>query len=304
LAFAPDLLLSYAPDPGLYHCDTCPDWVDELDLAVTGAHVRMGTHALNMNNWLMADHHEHDELALRRRLLAEQRTHVFACTEHAGAAASEAADLVGSWVKSHRGLDMAETGATHPLMRAGASIQEDLCLMVRRGGQWHLEGAVLCFPSLWVLADKIGKPTALVHQPVPYYAEELSRRVDTFFDRLSPDKPVWRRNFSVWPTLLLWAPSLEPSLCPTEATVDGTPTSWLRSERQTLRRLPGTGALLFTIRVQTVPLSVLAQRPDRARDFATWLRSEVGGTRRHEMGSSAEPTLAWLDAVGDEVGRT
>ena len=174
--------------------------------------------------------------------------------------------------------------------------------MVQHAGRWHLEGAVLCFPSLWVLADKMGKPTSLVHEPVPYYAEELSKRVDTFFDRLSPDKPVWRRNFSVWPTLLLWAPRLDPSLCPSEQFVDGKPVSWLRSERQTLRRLPRTGAILFSIRVQTVPLSALALRPDRARDLAAWLRSEAGGTRRREMGATADPTLAWLDGAGGPSG--
>jgi hypothetical protein len=194
-------------------------------------------------------------------------------------------------------LSLPGTEEAHPLSRAGASVQEDLCLMVHHSGRWHLEGGVVCFPSLWSLADKIGKPTSLVHEPVPHYAEELSQRVDTFFDRLSPDKPVWRRNFSVWPTLLLWAPSLHPSLCPPEPVVDGTSTSWLRSERQTLRRLPRTGAILFTIRVQTVPLSVLAHRPDRARDLAAWLRSGSGETRRREMGPSADPTLAWLDGV-------
>ena len=36
---------------------------------------------------------------------------------------------------------------------------------------------------------------------------------------------------------------------------------WLRTERQTLRRLPDSGASVFTIRVQMAPLSALAARP-------------------------------------------
>lgn len=295
----PELLRSYAPDPERYRADVCPAWIDEIDLAVTDAHVRMGTRALPTDHWLVRDEHAGEEVALRRRLLRDQRSHVFACSHHAEAAAEEVAELVEGWTASRPPLDLPATEESHPLARAGASVQEDFCLMVHHDDRWHLEGAVLCFPSAWILAEKLGRPTALVHGPVPYYAAELSRRVDMFFDRLSPDKPVWRRNFSLWPTLLLWAPFLTPALCRDQPFIDGVPTGWLRSERQTLRRLARSGAILFTIRVQVAPLSVLAQRPGRARQLAAWLRAPAGETRRHEMGPLADATLAWLDAVAE-----
>ena len=43
---------------------------------------------------------------------------------------------------------------------------------------------------------------------------------------------------------------------------------YLRSERQTLRRLTTADVVLFTIRTQQVPLAVLAERPDIAHRFA------------------------------------
>jgi hypothetical protein len=75
-------------------------------------------------------------------------------------------------------------------------------------------------------------------------------------------------------------------------------TLWIRSERQTLRRLPASGAILFTIRVQMTPLTALTQRPDRARDLAAWLRAPIGDLRRRELGTRCAPLLDWLDVVG------
>jgi hypothetical protein len=290
------LLQRYAPQPEDYRTTAAPDWIDEIDLAPSLPHLRMGTRSLNADQWLLADHLKESELALRRRLLAEQRDSVLACTSYAEAAAEETEMLVMDWLPPDAALTSDES---HPLARAGSLVQEDLCLMVHHDGAWHLEGAVLCFPSLWSLADKLGQPTAMVHAPVEHYSEELSPRVDTFFDRLTPDRVVWRRNFSLWPTLLLWVPC--PSL-PAELDVlswsdDGGPDLWIRSERQTLRRLPVSGAILFTIRTQVTPVSVLMSRPDRASDMAVWLTSPNGAVRRAQLGPAADSLLNWLHRI-------
>jgi heme-dependent oxidative N-demethylase alpha subunit-like protein len=264
---------------------------------VSEAHLRMGTRSLPEDQWLLRDHHAEREIALRRRLLTEQRDLVFACTPHAGPAAEEASALVAGHL-GRAPLDVDRD--QHPLIQAGASVQEDLCLMVHHDGAWHLEGAVLCFPSLWVLSDKLGRPTPMVHAPVPHYAEELSERVDTFFDRLKPGRLVWRRNFSIWPELLLWAPcvTLDPEFESPVPPAGVAPDLWIRSERQTLQRLPETDAILFTIRVQVAAIAGLAQRPDRAHDLAQWLDSPNGAVRRQQMGASVDHLLGWLQAIG------
>ena len=94
-----------------------------------------------------------------------------------------------------------------------------------------------------------------VHGPVDHYATDLEARVDVFFDRFRVDRPVWRRNMSFKTTHALYLPysKLEPVDAPTEVSADGSP-YWMRSERQTLRKLPRTGAILFTIRVQLAPV--------------------------------------------------
>ena len=47
----------------------------------------------------------------------------------------------------------------------------------------------------------------------------------------------------------------------------------LRTERQTLRRLPKTGAILFTIRTYTTPVVKLAQEPGVPSRLASAVRS-------------------------------
>ena len=299
-ALSPEVIGSYAPDAGRYRPRRWPAWIDEIDFSVSDAHVRMGTRSLAPTEWLAPDELAPSELALRQRLVLEQRQHVVACGAVAEDAAAETERLMARW-RAEQSLEItAAPGAgddAHPLVRAGTTGQEDLCLLVHHDGQWHLEAAVLCFPSMWTLAEKIGRPIRQVHAPVPHYAEELGQRVDTFFDRLPPGRLVRRRNVSVWPACLLWVPTatLDASLWDDPPGDPTWPMLWLRSERQTLRRLPDSGAILFTIRVQMAPLSVLAQRPDRARDLAAWLRAPGGESRRQQLGATLSRDLAWLD---------
>jgi hypothetical protein len=88
------------------------------------------------------------------------------------------------------------------------------------------------------------------------------------------DRVVRRRNLSVKPWPLLHVPTTKPGQPVGHLTPDaqGAP-FWLRTERQTLRRLPRTGAILFTIKVQIAPARVLLERPDIAAALAAMYRS-------------------------------
>ena len=57
-------------------------------------------------------------------------------------------------------------------------------------GLYRLIGGVLCFPSSWVLRDKLGRPISEVHGPVPGPQRLPSAGPST---RFSPNKfPAWR----------------------------------------------------------------------------------------------------------------
>ena len=51
-----------------------------------------------------------------------------------------------------------------------------------------LQVAVLCAPSRWRLHEKMGRPLADIHQPVPLYADRLAAPVDRFMRHLKPGK--------------------------------------------------------------------------------------------------------------------
>ena len=103
---------------------------------------------------------------------------------------------------------------------------------------------------------------------------------------------VGRRNFTIHELPDLFATE-------TPSTAGGPPAEqWLRSERQTLVRLPATGAVVFTIRTQQVLLAAVATHPDLrarlARAVAAWPPHQVA----YRGGEAVRaPLLGWLRAT-------
>jgi hypothetical protein len=73
---------------------------------------------------------------------------------------------------------------------------------------------------------------------------------------------------------------------------------WLRVERQTLRRLPRTGAVLFTIRIHQERLAVLADDPEAAGALAASIRSMDEAFETYKgLAQVRDATLAFADAI-------
>ncbi len=286
-------------DPG----HGAPPWLDELDLDADGPPwLAMGLTRLDAERWLDVDDQRDVELAERHRLLAERHDDVFAARSGTLAAGAEALALVRGWLARHHpevALPAEPIHEIHPLEAAGRLVQEDLCLMVARDGAHHLDAACLCFPSHWRLADKVGRPAAELHEPVPGYRVELAERVDRYLARLRPGGITRRRNWSVHDSPALFAPIAPERPVPVPA-AEVPERLWLRSERQTLRPLPVTGAVLFTVRVQQAPFGVLAHRPDVAARLAARIRAQPPERTAYvpALHTNARTVCDWLDAIG------
>ena len=220
---------------------TATPWVAELGLGRTAGWPAMGVR-LDAAPWPAPV--DPARLHLRRALLAAHPA-CAAALPGSEPACKEVADLVGCG-------DL-RPGDAPDLTAAAVAQGDDLCVLAPEPG-WPLVAGVVLFPSHWRLADKLGQPLAEVHGRVPGYPAE---QVDRFLDRLTPGQAVWRRNLLVHTDGELHVP--EPSR--PEVPVAHW---WLRSERQTLRRLPGSGAVLFTIRTDTAPLAELDAPTRRA----------------------------------------
>ena len=128
-----------------------------------------------------------------------------------------------------------------PLPTLAATIQEDVLLLDARGAEHVLVAGLLCFPASWTLAEKLGHPLSRIHAPVPGYAGDLATRVQRLFDRVPAGRPMWRMNALGYAEPALHQPR------PEAARRDDAAARYLRCERQTVLRLPRTGAILFAV---------------------------------------------------------
>jgi hypothetical protein len=240
--------------------------------------VSMGLRPLDLSAWLTPDEHRDAELREKARLLQERHGEVFAALPGSELAGAEVLELVleqltsmqpplvaataDGWRDPATGL-LVLTAGLHPLDVAARLVQEDLCVMERDvDGAWILTAAAVCFPSRWLLADKIGRSLSAIHDPVPGYSR-IERATDLTFDRMSLERPVARSNWTLIDDPALFQPRPESrgkaSTALNEATdsVDLLARIYLRVEQQTLRLLPTSGGVLFTIRTRVDPLADL-----------------------------------------------
>ena len=158
---------------------------------------------------------------------------------------------------------------------------------------------LLCFPSRWRLHEKLGKPLAAVHGPVPFYGERLATPVDRFMARVKPGHIASRLNWSVLDDPAMFQPDRQMARAAQHRDHAGQcrRTLYLRVERQTLRRLPQSGAVLFGIRVHSYPLARAITTPAAASRLAEAVRALPEATVHYKSLKVFGPALlAWLDA--------
>ena len=225
-----------------------------------------GVQPLDPADWLIADDAFAAQMGERARLLDQARGRVLDLRPEGEDAAAELLEVVlehlsgradytvepedgGRTVRRPDGVAVT-VDPGDPLGTLGHLVQEDLCLLDKPdpGAAEHvLTGAVLCFPSAWTLAQKIGRPMLRIHAPVAEYDDGIARRVQRLFDGVQPGRPLWRFNWLPTDDVQLFRPRLEYT-----DKVRRPGLTYLRSERQTILRLPRTRAVVFGIHTYLV----------------------------------------------------
>jgi len=228
---------------------------------------RLGTFPVEISNWLLRDAEFDLTVQLKKKLLATRRSEVVGLQPGGDEVAEEAAQLVSAWA----GVELASRGID-ALVEASLLVADDLAVLqpVKShdgSEQLLLNAAVVCCPSRWLLAEKMGHNMLAIHEPVAKYADHVGAAVDTYFQRLTVEKPVWRSNWIIQDHPALFQPQI-----PTGPLVKTPDELWIRMERQTLRRLPKTGGILFTIRGYQQPLpEYLSRSTQIAQNIRTML---------------------------------
>ncbi|MEO1537609.1 MAG: DUF3445 domain-containing protein [Pseudomonadota bacterium] len=225
-----------------------------------------GVLPLALEDWLIRDEMFAPQMALRDRLISECQGDVHALLPEALPAAQECFDLVlealgqdkGYRVEAGRVVRPDGAGVSldrsRPLITLGRLIQADLCIMQPAEDEHVLTGAILCFPAYWTLREKIGKPLMRVHRPVPEYDADMGKRVQRLFDAIRPDRLLWRTNANLHASPELFTPKMEDA---PDSRVPPGAMAFVRSERQVLRKLPRTGATIFSIHTYMVRVADL-----------------------------------------------
>lgn len=224
-----------------------------LPTAVDAVRLRVGARPLDVAQWVSVDDADWaPTIAMKRALIAERPQEVIACIE----GAEEACDEVAAGIFSSLRLSPTHHSGLDALVDAALHVADDLCvLMPDDNGVPRLAAAVLCAPNRWRLTEKIGGTMSAIHEPVARYVDDLESPVNAMLMRLSVEKPVWRINWGISNHPSLFQPDIPP-VTPDLDAAD----MWFRVEWQTLRRLPLTGGILFTIRTYVEKLSHFMDR--------------------------------------------
>ena len=242
-------------------------------------------------DWLIASRERQMRLAEKARLMADCPDLVFQALPGSDAAQAEALEMICR----HLRISSRTGGSMAPLDAAARQVEEDLCLLQATDGHYRLTAASVASPSYWRLADKIGRELVDIHDPVPALRARIGARMRRFFHKLPPGRIFLRGNWFIHASGALFR--LPEDLRPPQI---GEPFAlerlYLRCERQTLRRLPASGAVLFTIRVYLDPLAALAERPALAADLREALHGDewAAAVKLREVHAWREPLLAWL----------
>lgn len=246
----------------------------------------------------------------KRELLSERNSELFSALPGSEAAQQEVLDLLlehlprrfpKSFAREGDRLINHRTGETwtldewrnRPLDLAGRWVQEDLLVLLPSAdGIYHLVAGSLFFPLYWRLADKLGRPLGQIHAPVPGYDQALERPMDNFFARLQPDHPGYRLNWSILDTPELFLGTLHHYPIPADITAaNAGDRLWIRVERQTLRRLPQSGGVPFTVRTYTYPLAILQQYPEAAAGLVKTIAQIPPDMQRYKSIAPIRPAI-------------
>lgn len=261
--------------------------------------VNMGIRNMDWDDWIQLDNQwmrfHNDKLAHVR----DRGSELYATAPEAADAAYELLEEFREWLparyptlfeKTPLGLDNKVTGEKHVFMKtakaaegifsrsnginpmyiAAMMTQDDLAIMIEgEDGDYYLKAGAIMLAGFWRLKDKLNMPLSEIHTSgdVPKYTTHLKPGMEKFFQRISCDKPVVRNNYFIQTD-----PNLPWSLQIGDEGADdlGWYTAekattadqiYFRSERQSLRRLPRSGGVVFTIRTYFHPLTEICEEP-------------------------------------------
>ena len=200
---------------------------------------------------------------------------------------------------------------TRPLELCERIVQEDLVLMrppTNENDSYRMTAAAVLF-SFVDLPQKLGQPIEFLHAPVPGYEKHIRKSMNFLFNKLKVEQPMWRNNWGISPSgdldkplygsaLAQDARSMSADVVTCSTTIQS---KFLKVEYQTIRRLPKSKYLLFTINTMSEPLYELEKVPLAASCLAASIRGMSPEMRQYkgiDSDTVCHEVLKYLDSIG------
>ncbi|KAJ5179284.1 hypothetical protein N7492_002494 [Penicillium capsulatum] len=274
--------------------------------------VMMDIRKLDAQNWLTLDKNYMEEHRVRDHLLREQKDKVLQCLPESADACQEALEEVSEFLcerfpnmfakavhakqevvenrMTGERFNVAEIARTKNLPDAlEAAVRltmEDLSvLMKNEDDEYYLydflvlvakRASASLFPTGWTVQERIGWTISRLHEPVPLWHQHVANSVSKFLARLTPTSPMERSNYFVEVKRpdedlfeILYRPGV---LCEKDLSNPSPEEIIIRRERQTFRRLPRTGAIVFGVKTYLTPINQLPMQEleNLAKEMQSW----------------------------------
>lgn len=247
----------------------------------------VGLKPIALENWLLPDD-QVEWLKQKNLILDKSPDEVFQALANSLAAQTEAADLVAITVGKQ--LQQNEP----PLLAASRLVSDDLIVMEKQGDIWQLTALSLCSPTFFDAKYAVGNSLALLHGPIPTGGFDLVGRIARIFDSFAPDNVLERFNWTVQWGADKYTPNGQKlrDEAASASIAEAPKMLFERVERQTIRRLPKTGAVLFTIRVRLNNLFDILQDPAARAAFENAWNAAPENVRQYKKWQPLERHVA------------
>tara|TARA_Y100000588_G_scaffold103811_1_gene113173 strand:+ start:11 stop:865 length:855 start_codon:yes stop_codon:yes gene_type:complete len=262
--------------------------------------VKVGLEPIEEADWLEIDNLFDSEIELKKKLYESYYKEIHQELDLSLKSQQELLEMLKTHLNQyHPNHKFTTTETSAPLKNASLMVQEDLVLMLPKKEKYFLGAASLCAPSNWSLREKFNGSLLELHKDVPSYEREIGNRVNNLFNKLPNDRIFQRFNWSIYEEATLFQPAKSKSFVERSKTITNKNAGdrlFIRVERQTIRRLPETQAIAFTIRVHVDPLSSIKDDLSLVRDLKKALKNLSEGMKRYKsLGPIETPLVGWLD---------
>lgn len=245
-----------------------------------------------------------DSLPAQRELRQRVTAHLLA--DH-----GDKFDRRGSIVLSRltdRAVDL-DDDSKEPLLQLSYLIEEDFMLLDRADGAIRITAASNAYSSSGRLVAAVGHGMEWAHEGVPQLTNKLGPRIERVLSSIHVNAPTERFNWQITPLATVFFPHGDPHAANAAAMHEvlgelrrdparAGELLWMRAERQTLRRLPDSCAVAFSLHTYSDPLSCLEHDTESIRAILALLKG-YSEERWHysEMDIVREPLMAWLETA-------